>query len=445
MGTVITLEVGGIGLDWSKNSRGNDHGMLFQDKDRKRAPSDQIDYEYHYENNLDPAPMEMVFSRSLREVIPRIELLGFNSEQVAQEYEACAEEYLDQCRYMIEDDGEGELPNLFSFEEFQEFVTSHALNSLDGTYVEFDTEGKETLIQGRFANADAVRRLPYSYLADTNAYSEQTFFAGLIGILHPYSLLWLLAQNQTNLDADVVWEYGPLADAGWASESDFFPNARRAQTFLVATEGSSDTHILKHALSLLIPEAQDFFRFIDVSQRHPFSGTGNLLKFAEGLAKIDVQNQVVFVFDNDAEGSNAYKRFSEMQLPHNMRAMVLPELEEFRAFPARGPDGISKADINGRAAAIECYLDLELDNYPPANVIWTSYKQDLELFQGALEHKETYMRAFLKQTDETVGDGSYDVSKLRILLESLITLCSKVAIETRKSHIASDQHYERDY
>jgi hypothetical protein len=34
---------------------------------------------------------------------------------------------------------------------------------------------------------------------------------------------------------------------------------------------SSDVHILKHALALLRPRIADFFRFIDVSESHPFS------------------------------------------------------------------------------------------------------------------------------------------------------------------------------
>ncbi|TGT57216.1 hypothetical protein EN802_34550, partial [bacterium M00.F.Ca.ET.159.01.1.1] len=92
-------------------------------------------------------------------------------------------------------------------------------------------------------------------------------------------------------------------------------------------------------------------------ERHPFSGTGSLVKFAEGLAKIDVQNQVLVVLDNDAEGMDALEAIKRFRLPSNMRALCLPELDEFRDFPARGPDGVTNSDINGRAAAIECYLD----------------------------------------------------------------------------------------
>ncbi len=48
-----------------------------------------------------------------------------------------------------------------------------------------------------------------------------------------------------------MWQYGPLVEAGWATEREFVPHARRTETFLIATEGSSDVHILKHALALL--------------------------------------------------------------------------------------------------------------------------------------------------------------------------------------------------
>ena len=139
-------------------------------------------------------------------------------------------------------------------------------------------------------------------------------------------------------------------------------------------------HILQHALALLRPGIADFFRFIDVSESHPFSGTGNLIKFAEGLAKIDVQNQVVFVLDNDAEGLDAYQRLSTLTLPANMRRIMLPERDTFRAFPAEGPEGLHSSDINHRAAAIECYLDLEVGGHPPAKVLWTNYKKGLGIY-----------------------------------------------------------------
>lgn len=430
MGTEITLEVCGLAIDWSKNARGIDHGMLFQAKDRKRLHSDQVNYDYFREHNEDPGLMEMSFCKPLKEVIPRIELLGFTLDQVQREYENCAEFWREECQDE-DNDAEKSVQDLMTFAEFCEFATSHSLASLDDTFISSSDARSESQILGRFSDMTVTRRLPYfSALEKFGYYSERSYFGGLIGFMRPYSLLQLLAQNTSNLDADVVWQYGPLVDAGWASEGEFAHGARRNQTFLVATEGSSDVHILKHALSLLKPEVSDFFRFIDVSDRHPFSGTGNLLKFAEGLVKIDVQNQMVFVFDNDCEGLEAYRKLLCWKLPSNMRAMVLPTLEQFRAFPARGPEGVNEADINGRAAAIECYLDLDLDGFPPAKVLWTNYKSDLDLYHGALEHKESYCKAFLKQTVETVSTGAYCVEKLQVVLDALITECCAAAIKT---------------
>ena len=307
------------------------------------------------------------------------------------------------------------------------------MRNLDDTFISSVDPGSEKLVHGRFCDEGLIRRLPLHSEYGSSAYSERSYFAGLINFLHPYSVLRVLAENSLNLDADVVWQYGPLVENGWANESEFTPEARRTQTFLIATEGSSDAHILKHAFALLRPEVEDFFRFIDVSERHPFPGTGNLLKFAEGLAKIDVHNQVIFLFDSDAEGVDVYQRLLKLTLPPNMRAMMLPELEQFRSFPAQGPEGVTCADINRRAAAIECYLDLEIGDYPPAKVIWTNYKQELDAYHGALQYKETYAKAFLKQTSETLSAESYDVGKIRAVLDALVSECSSMASEFSSS------------
>ncbi len=53
-----------------------------------------------------------------------------------------------------------------------------------------------------------------------------SYFGSLIGILHPYSLLRVLAGNAENLGAEVVWQYGPLVEADWARESEFVSGAR---------------------------------------------------------------------------------------------------------------------------------------------------------------------------------------------------------------------------
>jgi len=427
VGTEITLKVAGVSVTYSKNHRGIDHGSIFQEKDRKAIKSDQLDYDWYEEEGEDPTPSEMAFTRPLKHVVPRLELLGFDLERVRREYDAVAQNWREE-RQSLQDDDDESIPDLMSFAEFREFATARPLHSLDDTFISRTDDASEAKMRGCFEGMQ-FERIPTYRSYDIYAYSERSFFVALVDILHPYSVLRLLAEAKANEEASVVWQYGPLVQAGWAMEREFVPHARRTETFLIATEGSSDVYILKHALELLRPEIADFFRFIDVSENHPFSGTGNLVKFAEGLAKIDVQNQVVFLFDNDAEGLDAHQRMSALTLPVNMRGIMLPELEEFRSFPAQGPEGLHNSDINRRAAAIECYLDLDLGGHPPAKVLWTNYKKSLRNYQGALEFKESYGKKFLKQTTETLVEGGYDVHKIEAVLDMLIAECTAIAVD----------------
>ena len=151
------------------------------------------------------------------------------------------------------------------------------------------------------------------------------------------------------------------------------------------------------------------------------------MKFAEGLLRIDIENRVLFLLDNDAEGVDAYAKLQKLPMPGNLRSMLLPSLDEFRTFPALGPEGSSVSDINGRAAAIECYLDLNLAQYPPARVVWSNYKKDIDTWHGALDFKESYVKHFMGQDASALTAGTYDVSKLNKLLDALLAEGALVA------------------
>jgi hypothetical protein len=130
--------------------------------------------------------------------------------------------------------------------------------------------------------------------------------------------------------------------------------------------------------------------------------------------------------DNDAEGVEAFNRLQKLPMSGNLRSMLLPDLDELRDFPALGPEGLNKCDINGRAAAIECYLDLNLTQYPPARIVWSNYKKELDAWHGALEHKDSYIRHFMDQDAATLAAGMYDASKLIKLLDALIAEASQL-------------------
>lgn len=417
MGTEIRLTVGHVSLSYAKNHMGIDFGSLFQVDDETRRPSEEVNYEYyeqHPEKMDDLNEIEAAFVRPLKRVLPRLNLLGHSLESARDEYETAIAEAAGYA------DVVATRPDYLTFEEFCALAGMFPLSSLTSTYIDYDTPDRDRLAQGRFADhIDLFARLPWT--GNANMYwSEASFLSARLCILSAPSMLQVFALNDANLDTEIMWQFGPIVDAGWVDREAFVAGARRTQTVLVATEGSSDARILRRAFDLLRPDVADFLRFLDSNERHHFWGTGNLVRFAEGLLRIDIQNQVLFLLDNDAEGVEACRRLEKLDLTTNMRFMRLPDLEELRSFPALGPEGVSESDINGRAAAIECYLDLRLKHFPPARVIWSNYKKEIDAWHGALEHKDTYFDHFMKQDAASLLDNSYDTSKLVRMLDAII-------------------------
>lgn len=421
MGTSIELCIGSVSLSYSKNTMGRDYGFLFQGSDINRRKSNQINYDYYEQNPDEIADLENaeeVFSRKLSQVIPRLELLGFTLDTARNEYEDLVAEAIDIDSYILE--GSEEKPEYLSFEEFCNLACRYPIDSLKNDYIEYETPDRESISQGIYSKEiDLFRRIPTT---DNSGmyWSEASYLSAKVCILSAESMLQVFSQNPENSDVEVTWGFGAIVDSGWVERVDIVPGARRKQKILIATEGASDARIIQRTMNLFRPDVADFFNFVDGNERHHFWGTGNLVKFAEGLIRIDLINQVIFVLDNDAEGHDALRKLESLKLPENMRALVLPNLDSFQKFKTRGPEGIGVSNINGRAAAIECYLDLRLEQYPPPQVTWSNFKKDINAWHGSLDYKESYSKYFHDQTDEDLLNGNYDKSKLLVLIETLI-------------------------
>jgi hypothetical protein len=173
---------------------------------------------------------------------------------------------------------------------------------------------------------------------------------------------------------------------------------------------------LKHALKILRPHIADFFDFVDMEEGYPFSGTGNLYRFIQGLISIAVQNNVIVLFDNDTEGLFNFERCSHLNVPTNMKILKLPDVEAFRSFQTVGPSGQHRLNINGQAAALECYLQLD----ETACVRWSSFNPSLNAYQGALINKDHYKNDFLAQQSRV---ATYDYTKIESVLDMVIRAC----------------------
>lgn len=234
-----------------------------------------------------------------------------------------------------------------------------------------------------------------------------------------YSLLLLLSGNDFAKNLPVMWDFADHEHAGWAARKDYVKEPDLSDKFLFVTEGSSDSLILKHGLSLLKPHTADLFDFVDMQEGYPFSGTGNLVNFVKGLISIKVQRNVLILFDNDAEGVASYNKCKAMNVPQNMKILKLPDVKEFDQFKTIGTTGEHKGNINGCAAAIECYLDLKDDGV----VRWNNYNYLLKTYQGELIEKDKYKKEFLSQ--KTLLDN-YDYSKLLCVIDMMVYNCSQI-------------------
>jgi HEPN/Toprim N-terminal domain 1 len=384
MGSMIQLAVGRLEIDWGKNNGFVDHSALFQATDVKNVPYYYADDVIEYKEGL---------SKPLKHVIERMNLLGHTHGLCEKEFELLA-------------GYNGFDRDRFCFSDLQRALATVDVNSLSVDYGELGEDF------GKFFRREIFPRLGLNTIAADPAHAQYDAAQGMEN-LTPYSILHLLSANPSAQEMPVQWAFNDVEDGGWAKRSDFVRLVDQSSRFLIVTEGSSDAHIIRHALRLLKPHVADFFDFVDMEEGYPFSGTGNIFRFVQGLIAISVLNNVLVVYDNDAEGAANFRRCHELKLPSNLKILKLPDLTVFERVRTIGPNGTHEADINGQAAAIECYLNLD----PDARVRWTSFNSKLDVYQGELIDKGVYMRKFLDQREKI---ASYDYGKIAAVLDMII-------------------------
>jgi len=360
-------------LDYGKNDSFINHSALFMSGDIEQA-------DYHYAYGL--IEHKPAFVRSLHSVVRRLDMLGYTLQD-------CERLYGDAVAETLSNDQ----PPL-TFERFAEVIRGVDVGTIRiSSGDEGDDPGGITKLLGS-SDFECLDR---------------------------YVVLRLLAENPKNMDHKVIWEFADVVDGGWVDKNDLYQGVSQRDRCLIVTEGSSDGKILQKALSIVAPDVADFFDFVDMSEGYPFTGTGNLFRFCQGLASIKIQNRILIVLDNDTAGQVAFRQISKLNLPPRMRITMLPALEECRNVRTLGPSGTQYEDINGRAVSIEWFLDTLIPEHPYPTIRWTSYNNELDAYQGELVDKKAYVRHFF----DTVKRGSlYKLPKLEQLWDHMLATCT---------------------
>ena len=402
MGSMINLAVGRLEIDWGKNHRFPDHSQLFQPSDLAQVPYYYVDEDHplNRDDGEDEYHIDTVFkdglSKPLDQVIERINLLGYTINYARREFEYATR------------------LNDFDSQKFSFEQLAKALATVDVHSISADYYGDGDF--GKFFPRYIFDRLGLAKIVDDPDYVWRHAGEGMDN-LSAHTILQLLAQNPLVRGLPVSWQFADLEDEVLTQRDELVRSLDPRDRFLIVTEGSSDASIIKHALSLLKPHIADFFDFVDMNEGYPFTGTGNLYNFTKGLISISVQNDVVIIYDNDAEGVFSFNRTVKLNVPDNMRILKLPDLPEFQNFNTIGPSGKQRADINGRAAAIECYLDVG----PNAVVRWNNYHKGLGVYHGELVNKRKAMKVFQALSD---GSANYDFSKIAAVLDMIVSECT---------------------
>ena len=362
MGSMITLGIGRMEIDWGKNSSFRNHSVLFKTSDVKPIPY------YYVDMDSDEPIIELKegYARKLSSIKRRLDLLGYDLASIRKMFEDAVREH-QEYGYKIK----------LSFDVFYDVLRAINISEIDTVKlaVEFEENGYDF---GEYArrcilNAPEVQEkllLEYEEVEDNEYQDPEGEVSEFLENLDPYITLRILADNPTNAEQEVFWGFADVVENGWVRRDEVVRGLPLEKRILIVTEGSSDSYVLRKAIDQLYPDISDFF---DQSQT--------------------------------------------LQKPDSFVIIKLPYYQEFSSICTLGPQGSSMENINGRAVAIECFLDFSSVQKVPC-VRWTSYNKNERQYQGELENKDEYIRAF-KQCDFT--DGSYDPTKLEFLIEYIIS------------------------
>jgi hypothetical protein len=396
MDSLIFLGIENLELDWGKQHIGKNHSKLF-------CRSDIVLADYHYSDNGGKSfrtEKKPAYVRKLGNLLRRLELLGYTLSGCQRKYVEHVELVPDYCKPI-------------PFASFRKIMASINVSRIRLPDEATNYDPGEFVVKVIFRDLEFLRKhQPFESMDEyTGLFYED---------LDPYITLRLLADNPKNLERDIVWRFAGDQNLDLKGNLPIHEELPDSERFLIVTEGSSDSSILSKSLPLVASDVEDFFYFVDMTKNYPFTGTGNVFRFCQGLARIKIQNNILVLLDNDTAGHEAKKRILKLDLPPKMRVETLADIKEARHFTTLGPAGKSVENVNGKAVSIEFFLDLSPKLKKPT-VRWTSFNDSMGYYHGELTEKDGYIRAFHEGCRH--GNG-YDLSKLRGLWFFIIKTCT---------------------
>lgn len=263
-----------------------------------------------------------------------------------------------------------------------------------------------------------------------NWHELNSSYAHMFGFPHGDPHLVLRAALSVAGPGDpLVLDFDDLVEGGYVKDDSSLWKLSR-EPVIVVTEGKSDSRLLAKSLEVLFPELREFVSFIDFETANAKGGTDELLQFVRMVVGCGIKNRLLVLFDNDTAGADALERLKDRPLPKNVFAMTLPSIFLAKNYPTLGPDGEGRADVNGRACALELYLgkdSLEVEG-TLSPVRWTGFNERVKRYQGQVANKGAIQKHFETKLDAVESDPTavtqYDFSGVREIFDAIIEVVS---------------------
>lgn len=192
-----------------------------------------------------------------------------------------------------------------------------------------------------------------------------------------------------------------LIDSGYYTIADFATLENDKRT-LILVEGTTDKVILDFAFAKLFPHLYDLFYIVDFDYGiKRDGGTSFLVKNLATFINAKINNRIIGLFDNDAEGQKT-KNSLPATLPKNFRVLSYTNIDLGKSYPTLSTTKtlkIVKDDILGRACSIELYLPDTLIQDPAGNfhpIQWQSWFDRERVYQGRISNKTIIFDSFLE-------------------------------------------------
>jgi len=329
----------------------------------------------------------ILYQTSAAKIAQRLDIMGFSLRRAEQDFERLRKEHVEEL-IPDEDDPEdlwaedrAEIDRL-TFADYAQNLRSVMRRKL-----------RSAPFEDR--NNSDVTRLE-RYILDYNEDYIMGYFCSDI------RYLIRLACSLVEEDAPVEQDLTEVVNAGYyqrdepISENaiqtlidDYPANAK----IIVVTEGSSDTMILREALTLLYPHLIEFYSFFDFETSRAPGGANQIVAVIKAFIAAGISNRVIALFDNDTAGREAARSLQKITLPANMALLHYPVLESLRAYPTIGPTGTVLFDVNMLAGSIELYLgnDVLGRDHP---VQWRGFSEAMRSYQGEVMRKTSLQQKF---------------------------------------------------